>query len=628
MNNFGVFRYGFIAASSVLALVLLLACSNDGMVSSSPPMASHKLSFQQESSQPQGDWSTEEYERMDENEFLSALQNPLSTFSIDVDTASYANCRRILTDNYLPPVDAVRIEEFVNYFSYDYAAPSGQAPFAVNSELSTCPWNLDHELLCISLQGKKLELENLPPNNFVFLLDVSGSMFAADKLPLVQGAMKLLVQQLRPMDRVAIVTYAGAAGLALDSTSGEDKAKIFKAIEALQAGGSTAGGQGIQLAYKVAAENFMAEGNNRIILATDGDFNVGVSSTGALTRLVEEKQGEGISLSVLGVGTGNLKDSRMEKLAASGNGNYSYLDSLLEAKKALVTEFGGTMVTIAKDVKLQLEFNPRYVKSYRLIGYENRMLAAEDFLDDKKDAGDLGAGHQVTALYEIIPSGTESEVRLVPDLKYQASTVLNSPDFYSLGLRYKHPDQQESMDMAFRFERTQLFKKELSESFNFASSVAEFGLLLRKSKHRGNASYQAVLSRAEDAKGKDTEGYRAELLRLVEIASLLDKDAEPVVQRAEHPAFKGMEMYSWSESGEWHFSLMQGTNRLKSDTEIQHPRSAIVGVEKLKLELAMLAEGESLFWRNMSSVGPAEQMVMELTEYCDGLEIELAPMWR
>jgi Ca-activated chloride channel family protein len=628
MKNYEVFRYGFIVTTSLLALAFFPACSTDGMVSSSPPRVSHKYAVPQESSQPQGEWSTEEYERVDENEFLSALQNPLSTFSIDVDTASYANSRRFLTDNSLPPADAVRIEEFVNYFSYDYAAPTGQAPFAVNSELSICPWNRDHELLCISLQGKKLELKDLPPNNFVFLLDVSGSMFAADKLPLVQGAMKLLTQQLRPIDRVAIVTYAGAAGLVLESTSGEDKAKIFKAIEALRAGGSTAGGQGIQLAYKVAGENFMNDGNNRIILATDGDFNVGVSSTGALTRLVEEKQGEGISLSVLGVGTGNLKESRMEKLAASGNGNFSYLDSLLEAKKALVTEFGGTMVTIAKDVKLQLEFNPRYVKSYRLIGYENRMLAAEDFLDDKKDAGDLGAGHQVTALYEIIPSGTESEVRLVPDLKYQASTVLNSPDFYSLGLRYKHPGQQESMDLAFRFERTKLYKEQLSESFTFASSVAEFGMLLKKSKHRGNASYGAVFSRAEDSKGEDAEGYRAEFLRLVEIASMLDEDAEPVTKRATHKAFKGMEMYSWQDAGTWHFSLLQGTNRRKSDTEIQNSQTAIVGVDLLKPELALLAGGESLFWRNMSSELPSDGLVEELMHYCDGLEIELAPMWR
>ena len=466
-------------------------------------------------------FSTEEYDRIYENPFLEVTKNPLSTFSIDVDTASYANCRRFLRDHKLPPKDAVRIEEFINYFEYNYPAPTGRDPLSITCELSSCPWNKQHELLLVALQGKTLDLGELPPNNLVFLLDVSGSMNSPDKLPLLKAAMRLLVDQLRPEDRVAITVYAGAAGLVLDSTPGADKKKIQEAIASLDAGGSTAGGAGIKLAYKIAKKNFMPKGNNRIILATDGDFNVGVSSNADLTRLVESKRDDGIFLTVLGFGTGNYKDSKMEKLADNGNGNYSYIDSILEAKKALVNEFGGTLVTIAKDVKLQLEFNPSSVKAYRLIGYENRMLRAKDFNDDKKDAGDLGAGHRVTALYEIIRAGSDEEVGHVDKLKYQKAKVIHSKDLLTLKLRYKIPTETTSKKLERIVKSEDIRSSSPSENFTFASAVAEFGLLLRDSKYKGSASYQAALDRARSAKGNDKNGYRAELIQLIEKASLL-----------------------------------------------------------------------------------------------------------
>ena len=341
---------------------------------------------------------TEEYDRIYENPFLEAEGNPLSTFSIDVDTASYANSRRFLRNGQLPPKDAVRIEEFINYFNYDYPAPTGEDPFSINCELSACPWNDKHELLLIGLQGKKVEVAQFPPNNLVFLADVSGSMNRPNKLPLLKASLRLLVDKIRPEDKVALVVYAGSARMVLNSTSGKNKRKITEAIDSLRAGGSTAGGAGIRLAYQIAKDNFMPKGNNRIILATDGDFNIGRSSIAEMTRLIESKRDDGIFLTVLGFGMGNYKDSKMETLADKGNGNYAYIDNIREAKKALVTEMGGTLYTIAKDVKLQLEFNPATVSSYRLIGYENRMLKKEDFNDDKKDAGELGAGHRVTAL--------------------------------------------------------------------------------------------------------------------------------------------------------------------------------------------------------------------------------------
>ncbi|HYH86873.1 MAG TPA: VWA domain-containing protein, partial [Pyrinomonadaceae bacterium] len=360
----------------------------------------------------------EAYAKIDENPFLEAARAPLSTFSIDVDTASYSNTRRFLTEGRLPPKDAVRIEELVNYFSYDYPQPAGSAPFSVTTEVAECPWNAKHKLVHIGLQGKRVSNEDMPPANLVFLLDVSGSMNAPDKLPLVKSALRMLTGQLGARDRVAIVVYAGSSGLVLDSTPGDRKGEIVGALERLQAGGSTNGGDGIQLAYRVAQDNFIQGGTNRVILATDGDFNVGVTGDDALVRLIEEKRRGGVFLSVFGFGTGNLNDSMMEKLADKGNGNYAYIDGDAEARKALGEQVGGTLVTIAKDVKIQVEFNPRLVAGYRLIGYENRLLADRDFNDDTKDAGEIGAGHTVTALYEIVPAGQKVENPGIDELKY------------------------------------------------------------------------------------------------------------------------------------------------------------------------------------------------------------------
>lgn len=367
--------------------------------------------------------NTEEYEGINENIFHGALKNPLSTFSIDVDAASYSNMRRFLNNGALPPKDAVRIEEMVNYFNYDYSQPDNKDPFSINTEISVAPWNQKHKLVHIGLQGRKIATENLPPSNLVFLIDVSGSMNSANRLPLLKSAFKMLVNELRPQDNVAIVVYAGAAGVVLPSTAGNDKETILNALNQLTAGGSTAGGAGIKLAYEIAQQNFKKGGNNRVILATDGDFNVGVSSNAEMERLIEEKREGGVFLTVLGFGMGNYKDSKMETIADKGNGNYAYIDNILEAKKVFVNEFGGTLFTIAKDVKIQVELNPAKVKAYRLIGYENRALRNEDFNNDKKDAGELGAGHTVTALYEIIPVGVDSKFDPIDDLKYQESKI-------------------------------------------------------------------------------------------------------------------------------------------------------------------------------------------------------------
>ena len=468
-------------------------------------------------------FNTEEYDRIYENPFLAVGQNPLSTFSIDVDTASYTNTRRFLNNNQLPPADAVRLEELINYFDYDYPQPTGPDPFSVVTELARAPWNPDHELLMVGIQGQELATEELPPNNLVFLLDVSGSMNNANKLPLLKNAMKLLVEQLDGGDRVSIVVYAGAAGLVLEPTPGDEADQILGAINALEAGGSTAGGAGIELAYNVAKENFLPNGNNRVILATDGDFNVGPSSDGELVRLIEDKRDDGIFLTVLGFGTGNYKDAKMEQLANKGNGNYAYLDSILEAKKALVTEMGGTLVTIANDVKLQIEFNPGAVKAYRLLGYENRLLNAEDFNDDQKDAGELGAGHSVTALYELIPADSDEPVPGVDPLQYQQTNILPSDDLLTLKLRYKQPDGDTSKLLQTSLERDAIAanRSNPSENLQFASAVAEFGLLLRDSQYKGDASYGSVLERARQAQGTDVHGYRSEFLTLVEQADLL-----------------------------------------------------------------------------------------------------------
>ncbi len=481
--------------------------------------------------------NTEEYNHIQENDFRSALQTPLSTFSIDVDNASYSNVRRYLMQGRIPPTDAIRIEEMINYFTYEYEKPSGEHPFSVTTEVATCPWNPKNRLVHIGLQGETIPQDNIPPSNIVFLLDVSGSMNQANKLPLLKNAFKLLIKQLKEEDRVAIVVYAGASGVVLPSTPGSNKRQMRLALDGLSAGGSTAGAAGIQLAYKIAQENFIEGGNNRVILATDGDFNVGVSSQGELIRLIEEKREKGVFLSVLGFGTGNYKDSRMEQLADNGNGNYAYIDNIQEARKVLVTEMQSNLYTIAKDVKLQIEFNPAHVKEYRLIGYENRLLKDEEFNDDKKDAGEMGPGHTVTALYEIVPADSESEYSTSVDpLKYQEQSVKTSaksdPDLMTIKLRYKAPDTKKSVlfQQATRDEGKQL--ADASENFRFASSVASFAMVLRDSKYKGAANYANIEELARGAIGADKEGYRKEFLTLIEMAGSFDERGEGL--RAEH----------------------------------------------------------------------------------------------
>ncbi len=481
----------------------------------------------------------ESYESVQENGLRRVEEHPLSTFSIDVDTASYSNVRRFLTEGRLPPPDAVRIEELVNYFSFDYPRPRGQEPFSITAELSEAPWNPRHRLALIGIQGSvPVEDDRPKPRNLVFLIDVSGSMSTPDKLPLVRDGMRMLVDVLNPADRVAIVTYAGNSGVALASTPGSRKDVIHQAIARLQAGGSTNGGSGIMLAYQMARANFIRDGVNRVILATDGDFNVGVTSQDELVRLIERERESGVFLSVLGVGTGNLKDSTMEKLADKGNGNYAYLDSLQEARRVLVRQASATLETIAKDVKIQIEFNPAAVSAYRLIGYDNRMLRARDFNDDRKDAGEIGAGHTVTALYEIVPVGVAAGRPAVDDLRYQNSSQTTRPvraasttagastasELAFVKVRYKKPaeDTSQLITMAVR-NRPQ----PMSANIGFASAVAEFGLLLRQSEYRGNASFTSALERAKTFRGRDDDGYRAEFVRLVDLASGLDRLRSP-----------------------------------------------------------------------------------------------------
>lgn len=464
---------------------------------------------------------TEQYDRIYENEFLEVSENPLSTFSIDVDTASYSNMRRILNMNQLPPQDAIRIEEMINYFTYDYPNPKGKHPFSITTNAAICPWNTDHQLVRIGLQGKVLEEKEIPPSNLVFLLDVSGSMNQPNKLPLLKSAFKMMTNQLSANQKVAIVVYAGAAGLVLDSTSGEDKQAILDAIDRLHAGGSTAGGAGIKLAYKIAKENFIKGGNNRVILATDGDFNVGASSNAEMVRLIEEKRKEGVFLTVLGFGMGNYKDSRLEQIANKGNGNYYYIDTDKEARKVMVSELGSTLFTIAKDVKLQLEFNPAQVKAYRLIGYENRMLAKEDFNDDAKDAGELGAGHSVTALYEIVPADSDEEFRDVDELVYQKTQTVKSNDLLTVKFRYKEPDEDKSKLITQKLTVDEIVETPKGD-FQFATAVAELGLLLRNSQFKANANYEHVLKSAKESKGADKFGYRQEFIDLTTKAQTLD----------------------------------------------------------------------------------------------------------
>lgn len=469
---------------------------------------------------------TEQYEKRRENGFFDAARVPLSTFSIDVDTASWANIRRFLQSGRLPPKDAVRLEECINYFPYKYEGPKDDKPFAVHGEVAACPWTEGRQLVRIGIQGKHISLDNLPPANLVFLLDVSGSMFSENKLPLVKNALSMLTRKLRPQDRVSIVVYAGAAGLVLPATKGSDKEAILSALDRLQAGGSTAGGAGIKLAYKVAQENFVREGNNRVILCTDGDFNIGASSDGEMVRLIEEKRATGVYLTILGFGMGNYKDAKIQKMADAGNGNYSYIDSAMEARKVLISQMGGTLLTIAKDVKIQVDFNPAQVGAYRLIGYENRLLRDEDFRDDTKDAGEIGAGHTVTALYELIPAGQEVQLPQVEPSKYQQSgeptEAAASGELLTLRLRYKQPDADASEEISFPVSDTGMSLDGATGDFRFAAAVACFGMLLRNSEHQGESSHKLVLELAHSGKGNDPHGYRSEFIKLVELAQSLE----------------------------------------------------------------------------------------------------------
>jgi Ca-activated chloride channel homolog len=462
--------------------------------------------------------NTESYDRVVDNPFLDTGDNPLSTFSVDVDRASYSNIRRFVTSGQRPPRDAVRIEELVNYFAYAYPEPDNRHPFSVTTEVAPAPWDGEHLLVRVALQARRLAPASLPPTNLVFLIDVSGSMNDPVKLPLVKESLKLLVRHLREQDRVAIVVYAGAAGVVLPPTPGDHKEVILGALERLHAGGSTAGGAGIRLAYEIARLYHNPRGNNRVILATDGDFNVGASSDAEMERLIEEKREQGTFLSVLGFGTGNYKDSKMETLADKGNGNYAYIDDIIEARKVLVDEMAGTLLTLAKDAKLQIEFNPQQVASYRLIGYENRLLRKEDFDDDRKDAGEIGAGHSVTAFYEVVPRGSRSTSRTDP-LRYQTIPVAPTERAYDhelmyVKLRYKLPDARTSrwLDHVVSASRS----RNGSEDFRFAASVAAFGMILRDSEYRGSATLDDVLNLARGALGEDEGGYRAEFVKLVE----------------------------------------------------------------------------------------------------------------
>ena len=472
---------------------------------------------------PHDSGNTESYDLIDENPFRSPRVAPLSTFSVDVDRASYSNVRRFLSRGQLPPRDAVRIEELVNYFPYGDAAPVRDgAPLRISTEVAAAPWNTTHDLVRIALRARDVDMRNAPPSNLVFLVDVSGSMQGPARLPLVKQALGLLVNELREDDRVAIVVYAGNAGLVLPSTPGSDRQRIHAALDALEAGGSTAGGAGIRLAYDVAQRNFIAGGNNRVVLCTDGDFNVGASSDAELVRLIEQRRKEGSFLTILGFGMGNYKDSKMEKLAGAGNGNYGYIDDLLEARKLLVKEMGGTLITVAKDVKLQVEFNPARVQAYRLLGYEDRLLLDEDFSNDVKDAGDVGAGHTVTALYEIVPAGVRLDVTLpdVAALRYQrpAGEAASSDDLLHVAMRYKTPDGDRSTLVTHPVRAA---RNKPSESMRFASAVAGFGMLLRESPNAGSLTWNQVLTLARGARGADEDGYRADFIKLAETAASL-----------------------------------------------------------------------------------------------------------
>lgn len=547
------------AVASVAVVVLLLAitgCATDMMRSSAPsdaPAASiyaraatgavmgtlyrESLRMGDADDHEEGtisgqqQFDTESYSSIIDNPFLLSFDHPLSTFSIDVDTASYSNLRRFLTSGRLPPRDAVRIEELVNYFSYRYDPPATDDPFAVSTEVATCPWNADHRLLRIGIKGQELDLTERPASNLVFLVDVSGSMNTPDRLPLVKESLRLLVNELDDRDRIAMVAYAGASGLVLPAVACSERKRILDAIDRLEAGGSTNGGAGIQLAYQVAQENFITDGVNRVILCTDGDFNVGVSSEGELVRLIEEKRTTGVFLSVLGYGTGNYQDSKMEQLSNKGNGNYGYVDSLREARKILVEQLSSTLVTIAKDVKIQIEFNPTKVGAYRLIGYENRLLRKQDFNDDTKDAGEIGAGHCVTALYEIVPAGREGGIGEPASLKYQMDRRLTNEAFgaelLNVKLRHKRPDADESELMTVAVMDDGRGFESATEDFRWAASVAAFGMILRDSPHKGSATLDGALAMASGSLGPDEQGYRTEFVSLIERARTITGEAEP-----------------------------------------------------------------------------------------------------
>ncbi len=467
---------------------------------------------------PRPRFNTEAYDRIEDNPFKSVAENPLATFSIDVDTASYANVRRFLTQNQIPPRDSVRIEELINYFTYDYPQPTGKHPIAVHTEVAAAPWKPDHRLVRIGVKAKDIDMSRRPPTNLVFLIDVSGSMMPPEKLPLLKSALKLLVDKLTENDRVAIAVYAGNSGLVLPSTAGDKKEIIIQTLDRLEAGGSTNGASGIQLAYDTAVANFIRGGVNRVILCTDGDFNVGITNQGDLTRLIEDKAKSGVFLSVLGFGMGNLKDSTMEKLADKGNGNYAYIDSVNEARKVLVEEMGATLMTLAKDVKIQVDFNPAQVNAYRLIGYENRVLRNEDFNDDTKDAGDMGAGHTVTALFEIVPRGVEIALPAVDASKYQQPATSDrrsgSNEMLTVRVRYKLPDASDSTRFDVPLADRGASFDSSSADYRFAAAVAEFGMILRESPHKGAASLDHVISVADRSKGVDKNGYREEFVKL------------------------------------------------------------------------------------------------------------------
>ncbi len=475
------------------------------------------------------DFNTDEYNRIVENEFKDARQNPLSTFSIDVDKASYSNVRNYLNEGSLPPPDAVRIEELVNYFVYGYPEPSGEHPFSITTEFAETPWNPDSRLFLIGIQGKRLDYQSLKPCNLVFLIDTSGSMGDDNKLPLLKDSLGLLVKNLSARDRIAIVAYAGSAGIVLESTPATESKVILRAMDKLSSGGSTAGGEGIELAYQTARQNYIPGGNNRVILCTDGDFNVGTSSTGSLVDMITEKRKQDIYLTICGFGMGNYKDGRMEEISKAGNGNYFYIDNRNEAEKVFVKEMRANMFTIAKDVKIQLEFNPAAVKAYRLIGYENRLLAAEDFKDDTKDAGELGPGHTVTALYEILLADSDASVRAADGLKYQDSSLseaASSGELLTVKFRYKPINSDVSIPLERVVGTRSVQFGQASQNLRFAASVTEFGMLLRSSKFSGSASWASVIELATGAMGRDEEGYRAEFIELARKAGTLARSQQ------------------------------------------------------------------------------------------------------